>query len=268
VNRLASLLRKHHHLFGINCRDATHTDIELLSIAGYNVVRFDLEHGHQSPGRVIELGRTASHLGMLPMVRLPELSRPLVQSMLDGGIPIITMPGIETVTHAREFVRLGKFPPLGTRGAVTSVAGVGYAPRRNIRRANLRANDETVLMVMIESDQGFHSLRDILQVDGIDIVGVGELDWTLSLLAPGGAREPRISSHVTSVVTEAKAAGKLVATSVTSIAQARDYVREGVDILLLGNDIGMKLSVFTETIGEFRASIEQGRARMRARRVR
>ncbi len=123
IDRVGELLETHDCLYGMICRDATLTDIELMAQAGYHVVWLDLEHGPQSTQVAIELGRTISHLGMVPLVRIPELSRTYMQILLDGGIQIMTLPDVRSVEQTRRFVQLGKYPPMGERGVSSSTAG-------------------------------------------------------------------------------------------------------------------------------------------------
>ena len=75
TDRLGELLREQGSLYGVICRDATLTDIELMAQIGYHIIWLDMEHGPQSMAETLRLGRTITHLGMVPLVRMPELSR-------------------------------------------------------------------------------------------------------------------------------------------------------------------------------------------------
>ena len=112
-DRLGELLAANDLLYCMLCRDATAIDIELYAQEGYHIVWLDLEHSAQSTDEVLRLGRTVSHLGMVPLVRVLELSRTHLQRLLDGGIPIVNLPDIRSADEARELVRLGKYPPMG-----------------------------------------------------------------------------------------------------------------------------------------------------------
>ena len=121
-DRLGELLNANDVLYVIMCRDATVTDIELIAQAGYHVVWLDLEHSQQSTSEALKLGRVITHLGMVPLARILELSRTHVQRLLDGGIQIVALPDVRSAEEARELVRLGKYPPLGGRGASSNSA--------------------------------------------------------------------------------------------------------------------------------------------------
>ena len=84
TDRLGELLGKNDLLYGVICRDVTLTDIELMAQEGYHIVWIDLEHSPQSSEEAIQLSRTIDHLGMVPLVRIRELSRTNVQPLLDG----------------------------------------------------------------------------------------------------------------------------------------------------------------------------------------
>ena len=63
-DRLAGLLNENATLAGIMRRDPSPTDIELLALAGCQVVWIDLEHSPVCTERAIIMCRTISHLGM------------------------------------------------------------------------------------------------------------------------------------------------------------------------------------------------------------
>ena len=125
-DRLGELLESTDVLYTIVCRDATLTDVELLAQAGYHIVWLDLEHSAMSTTEALRLGRAITHLGMVPLARILELSRTHVQRLLDGGFQVVALPDIRSVEQARELVRLGKYPPLGERGASSNTAGIGF----------------------------------------------------------------------------------------------------------------------------------------------
>ena len=109
-----------------------------MAQAGYHVVWLDLEHSHQSDEEAIHLSRTIAHLGMVPLVRIPELSRTHVQRLLDGGIEIITLPMVKDAAQATELVHLGKYPPIGRRGISSSTPRTGYTLGPDPKKRNCK----------------------------------------------------------------------------------------------------------------------------------
>ena len=239
-DRLGELLDQHDVLYGVICRDATHSDVELMAQAGYHVVWLDLEHSPQSHGEALRLGRMATHLGMVPLVRIPELTRSHVQVLLDGGAQVLTLPDVRDAAQAARFVQLGKFPPLGERGASTTTPSTGYTLGTDPQRTFREANEATRLMVMIESDEGYEALDQILAVDGIDMVTVGQLDWSVGIGAYSPEAKAGLTPKVESVFTAAAKSGKIVTAGASNADEAAHYVGLGARVLFVGVDVALK----------------------------
>ncbi len=250
--RLRELLKTEEILYGVICRDTTMIDLELMAQIGYSVVFLDLEHGPQSTAEVLRLGRTIAHLGMVPMARIPELTRTQVQPLLDGGMEILTLPDVRSAAQASRLVKLGKFPPLGERGVSTSSAGTGFTLGTDPRRALSEANQGTSLMVMIESDEGYQALDDILQVEGIDMLTVGEMDWSVSLGLFGPEAKRALAPKIERVLTAGRRSGKILAMGGGHPQQALHYRALGVRLFFVGVDVNLKRKMLSESLSDFR----------------
>lgn len=250
-DRLGELLREHEHLYGVLCRDATLTDIELMAQAGYHLVWLDLEHCPQSISELIRLTRSIEHLGMVPLVRIPELLRTNVQPLLDGGVRIVTLPDVRTVEQAARLVQLGKFPPLGQRGVSSTGAGTGFQLGPDSLET-LRQADRTVrMMVMFESDEGYGNLEEIVGLDGIDMVSVGPGDWATGLGLSGREAKEYLAPRIERILRVTRDAGKISVMSASGPADARYYSDRGVRIFIVGVDVAMKRMALVKTLRRF-----------------
>jgi 4-hydroxy-2-oxoheptanedioate aldolase len=245
---LDDLRAKQRTLYGVICRDPTLIEIELLAGAGCDAIWLDLEHGGISLTEAGRWCRLITSLGMLPVVRVPEISKYYVQTVLDAGCEVLVAPNVITATEARELVRLAKYPPAGERGVSSSTARTGYALAGDVE-ATLRAVDAaTHLMVQIESDQGLANLDEMLEVEGIDMVTVGPLDWSITLGLFGSRAQTELRDKIEKVFTDAAGAGKTTAMVVRNQDEARRYVELGVLIIFVGADVGMKRQAFVDAI--------------------
>ena len=254
-DRLGELLNQKDVLFGMICQDATLTDIELMAQAGYHVVWLDLEHSPQSTAEALRLCRSILHLGMVPLVRVLELSRTHVQRLVDGGAQIISLPDVKGSEQARHLVQLGKYPPIGERGLSSSSAATDFSLGQDPRQTIAEANRATHLMVIIESDEGYRQLDEILEVDGIDLLTTGGVDWGLSLGLFGDEAKSQLAKKIERVVKTTVAAGKIATMRVANADQARHYLDLGVRILFLGPDVTIKRRVLMETMESFRNTL-------------
>ena len=251
-DRLGELLESSDVLYTIVCRDATPTDIELLAQAGYHVVWLDLEHSMMSTTEALRLGRLVTHLGMVPLARILELSRTHVQRLLDGGIQVVTLPDIRSAEQARALVRLGKYPPMGERGASSNSAGTGFTLGSDPAETLRGANRSTHLMALFESDEGFEQLDAIVGVDGIDLFGVGPNDWSIGLGLFGEAATSYLAPKIERIVRTVARAGKTMVMTPSSPDEARRYHDLGARVFQLGPDVTLKRRALFDAIGPFR----------------
>lgn len=255
-DRLGELLSENDVLYGLICRDATLTDVELMAQEGYHIVWLDLEHGPQSVEEAIRLSRTISHLGMVPLVRIVDLSRTHVQRLLDGGIRVLTLPDVRNGAEAVEFARLGKYPPVGERGVSSTSGGTDFALKPDVQQALRDANDSTHLMVMLEGDEGLSNLVDILAVQAVDMVTVGPMDWAVGLGVFGAEAQARMAPKIEAVLTAAAQARKITAMGgATTAEQAQRYRALGVRIFFLGPDISLKRKALADAQSLYREAL-------------
>ena len=251
-DRLGELLASNDVLYTVVCRDPTPTDVELLAQAGFHVVWLDLEHSSMSTTEALRLGRSITHLGMVPLARILELSRTHVQRLLDGGMQVVTLPDIRSAEQASELVRLGKYPPLGERGVSSNSAGTGFTLGSDPERTLRETNRATHLMALFESDEGFDELDAIVAVDGIDLFGVGPNDWSIGLGLFGPAARSYLAPKIERVVRTVHEAGKTMVMTPSSPDEARRYRELGARIFQLGVDVTLKRRALIDSIGPFR----------------
>lgn len=257
-DRLSCLLEQHDTLFGMICRDASSTDVELMAQEGYHIIWLDYEHGSQSLAEMLRLGRTIAHLNMVPMLRISELSRNQVQTAVDAGIQIVTLPNVSGAQEVKDLVRFGKYPPLGNRGVSTTNAGAGYTLGADTRRTLEAINEATHLMAMIEGEAGYEHIHEILDVQDCDMITVGPLDWATSLGLYGHQARRELAPKIERLVSLAVECGKTVALVVLDDAQQiRRYREMGVRIFFIGEDIVLKRAMFSSALQK--VSLDQGK---------
>ncbi len=252
VDRLGELLGENDLLYGVICRDVTLIDIELMAQEEYHIVWIDLEHNWQSSADAIQLSRTITHLGMVPLVRIRELSRTNVQPLLDGGVQVIVLPDVRSAKQAAELVQLGKYPPTGQRGFSSTNAGIGFQLVGEQEAVLRQVDGATHLMVLFESDEGFEDLDNILEVDGIDMIGVGPNDWAISLGLFGEDAKTNLTPKIERVMTRAASAGKIVVMGAGSPQQAEYYRTLGARVFFVGVDVAMRRGILAQSLRSFR----------------
>jgi 4-hydroxy-2-oxoheptanedioate aldolase len=147
---------------------------------GFDCIWLDLEHRHMSD-RDVQALLTQSHLHDIDiMVRPATIEKTRLYRYLEDGAAGLMIPHVNTAEKARTLVDAVKFPPLGDRG----LDGAGLDADYYCGDADKfvkEANEETFLVVQIETPQALTNLDEIAAVAGVDGIFIGPGDMGLRL---------------------------------------------------------------------------------------
>lgn len=212
---------------------------ELTSLLGFDGIWMDLEHHAYSVETAGALMR-AARVGGADIVARPakgEFMR--LGRLLEAGANAIMYPRCDNAAEAAEVVRWAKFAPLGERGADggNPDALYGSMPLRDYVRT---ANEETVLIVQLESPAALRQAAEIARVPGIDILMLGPGDLSVLAGVPGEFDHPLILEAHRTVAAAAKAAGIHWGTVSSGVEHTRSllaldarFVCHNADIVIL-----------------------------------
>ncbi len=210
---------------------------ELIAGAGFDWLVIDGEHAPN------DLRSTLTQLQALSAFPVSAVCRPpvgeswMIKQLLDIGCQTILVPMVETAEQAKDLVRAVKYPPRGMRGVG---AGLARASRFNaISDYLVTADEQTCLLLQLETLAGLDQLEAIAAVDSVDGIFIGPADLAADmgyLGRPGHADvQARVEDAISRIVKTGKAAGIL-----TSDQQlARRYLELGASFVAVGSDIGL-----------------------------
>ena len=155
---------------------------EVMARQGFDALCVDLQHGTAEMKDVAPLLQAISQTETVPVVRVAWNDPAAIMKALDLGAYGIIVPLVNNAKEAAMAVAACRYPPVGMRsnGPVRAVhyGGADYV-------AN--ANDEVVVMAMIETKEGLANLDAICATPGLDAVYIGPADLSFALgLAPRG----------------------------------------------------------------------------------
>ena len=140
----------------------------------YDYVWFEMQHSTMSFADVEAMIAACPRVG-IPIIRVPDELESTLQKATDIGALGIVMPTVDTVEKAQATVRYSKFPPEGRRsqggGQAPSIWNTGGNYRQN-------ANDNILIIAMIETPEGVAKALDIARVPGVDVVMGANTDLT------------------------------------------------------------------------------------------
>ena len=143
----------------------------------YDYTWFEMQHSTLSYDEVAKMFAACPNVGATPILRLPDALEGSVQKAMDMGMLGIIVPTVNDAIQAREAARYARFPPTARRSA-----GGGQGPGlwrpflpegETFREA---ANDNMLVVVMIETIEGVNNALEIASVPGVDVVLLGNAD--------------------------------------------------------------------------------------------
>jgi 2-keto-3-deoxy-L-rhamnonate aldolase RhmA len=142
-----------------------------MANAGFDFLWIEMQHSpltYQEVARMIWACRGAP---AIPFIRVPDATPGDIQKAVDIGALGIIIPLVDTVEEIHSAVQYAKYPPLGKRslgnGQYGALWGSDY-------RAT--ANDNVMIVAMIESPPGVKIADAIASEPGVDIVFAASTD--------------------------------------------------------------------------------------------
>ena len=155
-------------LLGVFVSIEAPTTVELLALAGVDYVMIDGEHNPIGPAEAAEMIRAGEARHVPVTARVGENSQQVISKYLDAGCVGIMTPMVESAADARRVVEAVKYPPAGRRG----LAGVRANDFATSPEYTKHANESTVVIVQIETQQGIEKADEIVATPGVDVVVV------------------------------------------------------------------------------------------------
>ena len=198
--------------------------IDFLGQFGFDGVWFEGEHGDLDWERLGDMSRACDVWGMTSVTRVNNNDPGIIMRALDRGSMGIVVPHINSRAAAEQAMKSTKYAPIGYRGM--------YGGRQSFGVSNYfqQANDQVMLIVLIEEIEAVHNLADILTVDHIDVFLVAPHDLAQTMGHIGHHTHPEVQTVIDQALAQITAAGRTAGTLVQDDNVER-YLKAGVRFL-------------------------------------
>ncbi|HEY6270150.1 MAG TPA: aldolase/citrate lyase family protein [Candidatus Acidoferrum sp.] len=142
-----------------------------MANAGYDFLWIEMQHSpltYEDVAKMIWACRGAS---AMPFIRVPDATESDIQKATDIGAVGIIVPTVDTVEKAQAAVKWSKYPPEGRRSQGNGQYGALWGS--DYRQT---ANDNMVVVIMIETPIGVENAEKIASVPGIDVIFAASTD--------------------------------------------------------------------------------------------
>jgi len=215
----------------------------IAASCGFDAIYIDLEHNPTSLETAAAICVAALGLGITPIARVSSHDAHDATRILDCGAQGVMVPHVDTAAEARAVVEACRYAPQGRRSAFGSGPALGYAAKGQAEVCRL-LNEETLLMVMIETPEAVENAAAMAAIDGIDVLHIGSSDLSTEMGIPGQYTHERMRAAYETVARAARAHGK--AMGVGGVREDFEFQRWlfglGVRYLTGGSDVGYVLS--------------------------
>jgi 2-keto-3-deoxy-L-rhamnonate aldolase RhmA len=220
-------------------RQARTVDIAMMAAAcGFDSVYVDMEHSPISPETTSTICAGAIGLGITPLVRVPSHQGHHATRALDGGALGVIVPHVNSAAEAEALVANCKFPPVGHRSVMGTGPALGYRSLP-LSEINQRLNEQTLLVVMLETPEGIANADAIAAVSGIDMLLIGSNDLCTELGIPGQLRHPKLRAAFEATAAACRAHGKVLGVGGIrgDLELQADLVKMGARFIIAGSDV-------------------------------
>ena len=235
--------------------------VELMGFAGFDFVHIEHEHVGRNWDNVENIIRTAEIFDMSVVYRTEQCfgDEPPVNEIIKAiicGANMIMVPSVPNAEAAKKIVQAAKYPPLGKRGMSTcdrSFPEIWPRPggTLNVKQAAKEVNEETMLWAIIETPEGVENIEEILDVEGIDVVGFGHQDYAIAMGIVYDNRE-LVNAAREKISEAAKRKGKLMWDYIDNDDQLEGVKRRQTPILIYGVDTVLMERMYFDMAAKFK----------------
>jgi 4-hydroxy-2-oxoheptanedioate aldolase len=188
--------------------------------------------------------------GAAPLIRVAWNDPALIKKAYDVGAVAVMVPQVSTPEEAARAVQYAHYYPEGQRGISpmwTRIIGEDW------NQVIKTANEETVLVLQIESRLAYENLDEIKKVPGIDVLLVGPLDLSATVGTITDTRSHEVQEIMRDVPRRLEGTGIAAGTTLMEVDDVREKIRWGYRFINVGSVIGYGTQVVGKNLEALRA---------------
>jgi len=240
---------------GMGMRQARTVDIATIArTCGFDWLFIDMEHSSLDVETAAQIAFASLAAGITPIVRVPGHEHYHASRLLDAGAQGIVAPHVDTPEAAQRIVRACRYPPLGHRSVAGAQPQLGFRSVP-IGEATRLVNDETLVVIMLETPQAIANVEAIAAVPGVDVLLIGTNDLCAEMGIPGNFTDSRVEDAYRKVIAACQRHGKFPGMGgVYDPPLMQKYIGLGMRFILSGSDLSFMMAGARERASVLRAT--------------
>lgn len=247
-------------VYGTSLEDCLDPEIAVvLAAAGLDFFFIDTEHCTASYAQIQQACRAGRSAAIMPLVRIPQNEPHLLTRTADMGPMGIIVPRVHSAEIAKAVIDSLKFPPLGHRGFGLRTTITDLYPAPAFEQVE-SCNRESMVVLMIESEQGLSAVEEIAAVPGVDALFIGPYDLTLSLGIIEQFDNPIFWQAVDRVFKAAAQNGIAAGLQTRNIDLLLEARKRGGRFLIFSSDTGVLFDGYKQAMAKLKGAVSGRRA--------
>ena len=252
-NRFVHGLNAGEKQVGIWISLASNFAAEVVAHAGFDWALIDMEHSPNDYFSTLGQLQAFAATDTTAIVRVEWNDAVAVKRLLDLGAKGLLFPMIQSVEEAQHAVAATRYPPKGIRGVSGATRATKFG---RVSDYTARVEDETAVLVQLESRKAIESATEIAAVEGVSGVFFGPADIAADI---GKLGQPMDSAVWDLIMPTAKALianGVPVGTLVSDTDFGINLLNEGFSFVACGLDTVLLARASDAVIAKVRDGIQ------------
>jgi 2-keto-3-deoxy-L-rhamnonate aldolase RhmA len=146
--------------------------------AKFDFSRFEMQHATLRFDEIEKMIAACPRAAATPIIRIPDATETNVQRAVDVGALGIIVPTVDDAIESRSVAMFARFPPIARRSTGGGQAGSIWSPAiQKPRTFRSTINDNMLVVVMVETQEGVKNALEIASQPGVDVVIIGNADF-------------------------------------------------------------------------------------------
>lgn len=236
---------------GILAEYARPSLVKLYAQAGFDFLYIEYEHGFFDLPTLVDTVLCARDNGLPAIAKTPQLERGEVAKLLESGIVGIQLPRTETRAEVEMLLSFLKFPPQGTRAVAPGYGNSSYERIPDWKAWMVEQDQETTVVVHIETRRGYENAEEIISTPGVDMVYIGPGDFSIEMGHPGDYDHPEVAGPMHEILETCQRYGIPFGTTASGADAAGRWIAEGAQFFEAADEFELIYESASQLVQEY-----------------
>ena len=232
--------------------------VKLYVQAGFDFMYIEYEHGFFEMTTFADSVLCARDNNLPVIAKTPQLERAEVAKLLECGVVGIQLPRTETRAEVEMLRSYLKFPPAGTRAVAPGYGNSSYRQPADWKTWMTEQDQETTLVVHIETRRAYENAAEIISTPGVDMVYVGPGDFSIEMGHPGEYDHPEVADPMGEILQICKKHGVYFGTTASNASAAQEWVGRGAQFFETADELTFIHEAASNLVNEYQQFTQNG----------